>query len=212
MDAYLKRIDKHTRLRIGKAKQTPAWRLGTLYSHANLPADTVDWLYDAASLTKRLKQASAGCFQVRLLGQAWQRPMRCERQLLGLADRQLALIRQVYLLVDGRVVVFARTVLPARLLNSHYRYLARLGGKPLGDVLFRDKSMQRSEVQLAQIVPEHEIFTPEMQGSAESCASPWGRRSLFQLGGLPLLVSEIFVPPVPKLAQTRFRVTRKSGR
>lgn len=212
MDAYLKRMDKNTRLRLGRAQQEPVWRRGTTLNHAKLPADTVDWLYDAASLTKRLKQASSGRFQVRILSQVWQRPMRCERQLLGLGDRQFALVRQVYLLCDEQVVVFARTVLPGPLLKSRYRYLARLGGKPLGEVLFRDKSMRRSEVQLTQILPEHEIFSLVMRGSAESSVSLWGRRSLFQLGGQPLLVSEVFVPPLPKLAQMQFRVTRKSGR
>ncbi len=210
MDSRLKRIDKTTRLRIGRSGGEPAWCLGTTLSHAALPVAVVEWLYDADSLTKRLKQACGGRFQVRLLEQAWQRPMRCERRLLGLGERELALVRQVCLLCGGRVVVFARTVLPRGVLRSRYRYLARLGGKPLGEVLFRDLSMRRSEVQLARIDDPRRLH-PALADCAGQ-APVWGRRSLFRLGGQPLLVSEVFVAPPPALPPFRFRVTRKSGR
>ncbi len=210
MDSRLRRIDKTTRLRIGRAGDEPAWRLGATLNHAALPAAVVDWLYDADSLTKRLKQACGGRFKVQLLGQAWQRPMHCERRLLGLAERELALVRQVLLWCDGREVVFARTVLPRGVLRSRYRYLARLGGKPLGEVLFRDSSMGRSEVQLARIEAGCSLH-PLLARRAKQ-AQIWGRRSLFRLGGRPLLVSEVFVAPPPVLPSYRFRVIRKSGR
>lgn len=181
-------------------------------SHAAPPAAVVDWLYDADSLTKRLKQACGGRFKVRLLDQRWQRPMRCERRLLGLGERELALVRQVYLLCDEQVVVFARTVLPLNILRSRYRYLARLGGKPLGEVLFRDSSMRRSEVQLARIGADHSLYRWLAPYAGPRTAPVWGRRSLFRLGHQPLLVSEVFVAPPPPLPAYRFRVTRKSGR
>ena len=200
----LNRIDKSARLRVGSSAVEPVWRLGATLRAGDARHEVMDWLFDAGSLTKRLKQASAGRFKVRVLGQQRRRPMRCERRLLGLEDRAQVLIRQVQLLCDGEVVVVARTVLPEPILASRYRYLARLGGKPLGEVLFRDRTMRRSAVQVASVRPA--------QFSVQADSQAWGRRSLFYLGGLPLLVAEVFVPPLPQLAQHRFRVVRKSGR
>ena len=210
LDVYLRSIEQRPRLRLGRAAREPRWRLGTTLPHGALEAGVAAWLHDADSLTKRLRQACPGRFRVALLGQRWARPMRCERRLLGLDDRALALVRQVHLYCGDEVVVFARTVLPASLLGSRYRYLARLGGKPLGEVLFRDRSMRRSEVELARIEARRSIYAPLLPQRGDGVI--WGRRSLFRLGGQPLLVSELFVPPLPHLPSHRFRVTRKSGR
>ncbi len=182
------------------------WRWASALRHGELEAAVAPWLLDTGSLTLRLRQSCGGRFSVELLGQRWQRPAPCERRLLGLGDRAVALVRQVALRCGGEAVVYARTVLPVALLRSRYRHLARLGGRPLGEVLFRDRSMRRGAVQLVRLDGRR---WPE--GLERAPRPLWGRRSLFRLGGAPLLVSEFFVPPPPRLPAHRFRVAPRRG-
>jgi chorismate--pyruvate lyase len=163
------------------------------------------WLFDATSLTKRLRQAGAGDFRVKLLAQQFERPLFSERRALGLGDRAIALVRQVHLCCAGDIKVYARSVMPLSLLHGSSRGLARLGGRPLGELLFRDKSMRRSPMQIARIDTDdlfHRWGVPETV-----IGQVWGRRSVFRLSGRPLLVNEIFLPPLPK--STGFRIKHK---
>jgi chorismate--pyruvate lyase len=69
----------------------------------------------------------------------------------------------------------------------------------LGDILFRDKSMRRSPMQIARIETGELFHDWSLRGVKLSAdAGPvWGRRSVFRLSGKPLLVSEIFLPDFP---------------
>jgi chorismate--pyruvate lyase len=161
-----------------------------------LSAPLRDWLLDESSLTGRLRAVCAGDFAVRVLSQAWRRPQTDERRLLGMKDHEFAFIRQVYLLCAGRPWVFARTVIPVRTLSGAERRLARLGSKPLGATLFADRTMERGGVELARIVPGHGLFNAAVAGLEERPREIWGRRSVFRLHDKPLLVGEIFLPPL----------------
>lgn len=169
----------------------PAWRSAHVIRHGQVPADVADWLFDKGSLTRRLRKARGGDFRVELLGQQWARPLRCERRVLGLEDRAVALIRQVRLWYNGRAVVFARTIMPRTTLTGRLRPLGRLGGRPLGERLFRDRTMHRGVMEVTRIDPGRTIFP--LTGTEPL----WGRRSLFTVSDRPLLVNEIFLPPLP---------------
>ncbi len=182
----------------GKAGLEPQWRPGQGVRPEGLADEVAAWLFDSESLTKRLKQACRGGFRVRLLKQRYERPLLCERIPLGMDDRALALVRQVHLCCGDEVKVYARTVMPPALLQGRCRALANLGGRPLGELLFRDKSMRRSPMEIARIEPD-ELFHRWAVPAGETTDGPlWGRRSVFRLAGLPLLVNEIFLPPPPR--------------
>lgn len=189
----------------GKAGLEPQWRLGHGMRPEGLSDEMALWLFDSESLTKRLKQACRGGFRVRLLKQRYERPLLCERRALGMGDRALALVRQVHLCCGDDVKVYARTVMPPALLQGRCRGLANLGGRPLGELLFRDKSMRRSPMEIARIEPGelfHRWVVPENGGVDKTL---WGRRSVFRLAGLPLLVNEIFLPPPPRAVGFRIK-------
>lgn len=188
----------------------PHWRRGAVLSRDALPPQMTSWLFDAGSLTKRLKRACPGRFKVRVLDQRWARPLRSERAVLGLGDRQLASVRQVHLLCGERAVVYARTVLPSPVLRGRYRRLASLGGRPLGEQLFRDPSMRRGRIEVTRIDRSDPLFGVAVPKPSAKMVPLWGRRTVFRLRGRPLLVSEIFVPPPPQEKVARFRVMRKS--
>jgi chorismate--pyruvate lyase len=153
-----------------------------------------DWLLDTGSLTQRLIEACPGRFRVEVIGQHYGRPHRNEYRILHMRHAQRALIRQVRLYCDDQPWVFARTVIPQKTLSGRRRRLARLGSKPLGAVLFADKSMRRDEMQISCIRAGQALFDVATRGLRPSPGSIWGRRSVFYLDGAPLLVSEVFLP------------------
>jgi chorismate--pyruvate lyase len=175
----------------------PSWRSALIMRRGQTPAEVAGWLFDNGSLTQRLRKASGGDFRVEFLEQQWARPLRCERVILGLDDRAVALIRQVRLWCNGRAVVYARTVMPRSSLVGRQRRLARLGGRPLGERLFRDRTMSRSVMEVAEITPEQDFYEWALGAGQESPQPLWGRRSLFTVSGRSLLVNELFLPPLP---------------
>jgi chorismate--pyruvate lyase len=138
--------------------------------------------------------ACAGKFDVQVLSQGREYPMLNEARRLAMPLTEYALIRQVQLLCDKNVWVFARTVIPTRSLTGSQRRLARLGQKPLGEVLFADKSMRRTPMEVAEIVPGQLLYRYATQHIGYRPSVIWGRRSVFYLKGNPLLVSEFFLP------------------
>lgn len=179
----------------------PLWRQQRHMPRGLIPPTMASWLFDAASLTQRLRQICQGRFQVRVVSQQRVRPLRDERIALHMRDHEHALVRMVYLLCDGEPWVFARTVIPLRTLSGAQRRLGRLGTRPLGEMLFADRSMRRSAVAVAQIAPGSRLFALIAAGAgtvnlAQSLQSIWGRRSVFYLQDKPLLVSEIFLPAI----------------
>jgi len=169
----------------------PARRL----QRSRVPAGLRAWLFDNSSLTRRLQQRYRGEFSVRVLYQSWCRPLWHERRAIGMRDHEQALIRQVQLLCGELPLVFARTVIPVGTLHGAQRRLAHLGNRPLGALLFADKSVYRGPMEVARISGEHEGYAT-IVGSARMAEEIWGRRSLFYFGSRPLLVSEIFLPAI----------------
>lgn len=195
------------RFSVGKFGAEPRWRSAHGLRVQGLPDDMAGWLFDSESLTKRLRQAGRGDFRVRLLKQQLERPLLCERRELGLSDRAYALVRQVHLYCAGELVVYARTVMPLSVLRGRSCALARLGGKPLGEMLFRDKSMHRSPMEIAKISTNDLFYRWGVPQGHSPRGQIWERRSVFHLGGKSLLVNEMFMPPLPN--NTRFRIKHR---
>ncbi len=171
------------------------WREGQQLSRAEPASVLRDWLLHTGSLTRRVQQACAGRFSVRVEMQGWGRPRLDEYRALRLRIGRIALIREVHLLCDERPWIFARTIIPVTTLRGRERRLAHLGNRPLGAVLFADPHMQRGPVEVACIRPGSTLFATAVKGLQRRPAEIWGRRSVFRLGGKPLLVSEIFLLP-----------------
>lgn len=177
-----------------KFPKEPRWIPQARLRRSHIPAELLPWLLISSSLTRRLRRHSGGRLHLRVLDQAWVYPEPSEKQALGMRSGERALVRQVQMSGNGVPWVFARTVIPARSLCGPQRRLARLGSKPLGAVLFTDKSMRRGELELAVLVPGQHLFDLAVRDLPETPDRIWGRRSLFWLGNRPLLVCEIFLP------------------
>jgi len=149
------------------------------------------WLFDSGSLTARLIKICNGKFSVKVISIKRATPTPDEISVLGMNARGQALIREVLLYCDNKPVVYARTIIPVSSLRGALRGLALLGNKPLGAVLFADKSMRRKPMEITLLKPSHKVYK---WTQSKSAGAVWGRRSVFILRQQELLVSEFFLP------------------
>ena len=162
---------------------------------ADFSAEIASWLFDPESLTARLIANCNGRFSVKLLSVKRGTPTPDETQALRLRYRSHAIIRQVLLLCDDTPWVYARTGIPMTSLRGPLQGLVKLGTRPLGAVLFADKTMRRSEIQVTVVNHQHPCYSwTGFRGKRDI----WGRRSVFRLSSKPLLVSEFFLPDLFK--------------
>lgn len=148
---------------------------------ADIPASLWPWLVTQASLTAKLQ--SMGKLSVHVLEDSWGMPTHRERKRLKLRPRDAARIRTVLLKCDTKVVIYARSIIPARSLVRHWRRVKLLKEKPLGGYLFRYRGLSRSHIEVTQL-PKN-IF-PEQANAL------WARRSVFHQFGPGILVNEAF--------------------
>ncbi len=155
----------------------------------------ISWLRDRGSLTERLQ--ARGTFAVRVLRQGLAMPTRDEAIALGIKRDQLAWIREVALLCDDEPVVFAHTILPYRPRGAVTRWLARLGNRSLGALLFSHPGFDRGALKCKRLDHRHALFQPAIDAMQLSTFPPpalWARRSHFVFRAQSVLVTEVFSP------------------
>lgn len=181
-------------------KREPAWlgvRKGIV---ATAPDPVRSWLFEAGSLTARLRCACGPGFGVHLLRQGWDRPFRGEALALDLAAHRRALVREVLLHCDGRPLVLARTVMPPKVLHGEQCRLAQLGNRPLGELLFAYRGLSRNSLELALVEPS-DWRAPILEETGLEAAI-WGRRSLYTVALGRILVCEFFLPAILSLPES----------
>ena len=174
----------------------PVWRPARRLNRTGVPEKYLPWLLDPASLTERIIRCCPRAFRVELLSQRRARPLRNEARALGMRSGSHAVVRQVRLVCGDTPWVYARTIIPPRTLARKFHRFTRLGARSLGALLFADPSMQRGEVQVAQLTAADRLYHLATRDLRDKPGEIWGRRSLFRLGGKPLLVCEFFLPDI----------------
>ncbi len=134
-----------------------------------IPVALKSWLIDDKSLTQKLKQTFED-FSVNVLSQIQCRAHKDEADLIN--TKANCIIREVELLGNQQVVVFARSIIP---ITNDTKDLRTINDKPLGEFLFNDSNIIRGELQITHT------------------GNIWGRRSTFTIGNTKLLVSEFFL-------------------
>lgn len=153
------------------------------------------WLRDHGSLTLRIRRHSTD-FRVHNVFDGLATAAHDETALLGIPARQRIYTREVFLIADGRPVVFAHSVVEARHLRGAWQPLQHLGNRSLGSLLFTHPLVRRKPLHFRALKPGHPLYR---RASAALDATPavlWARRSLFTLHAAPLLVTEVFLPNV----------------
>ncbi len=145
------------------------------------------WLVEPGSLTARC-QAGCARFRVRLLA--------CGRGA-ALADevpaRGRPWVREVVLECDGVPVIFAHTVLPAQPRGRLSRWLARLGSRSLGSLLFAFPGFTRGCLEFRRLDRRHPLYARAARHGPDE-PDLWARRSRHELEGQEVLVTEVFLP------------------
>jgi chorismate--pyruvate lyase len=178
--------------------------LGSMNKWNALPCDPVlrRWLQAEGSLTSRLRAHGLVEVQVQRQGPGtlW---------ALEQADLRVhtGYVREVVLLLDGRPAVWARSVTTARAIQGAWRAMRGLGVRPLAELLFSTRHVNRESLQ-AQRLPRgdrqvkhiRDQWNALQQPSLETAMPRWARSSLFWRHGQALRVMEAFSPWMSSLA------------
>ena len=172
----------------------PLWlenRSGTCHT---LPGNVQSWTYEPGSLTQRLRDYYGDAIGVKILLQQWNTPFLSERRLLKLRENRYSLIREVLLHADGKPLILARTIIPAKTIKGAKRNLAHLGNRPLGEVIFSYPKLERIEMDVTLI--DQPTWTQSAIAEADIDQPIWGRRTVYAIAQRQMLVSEFFLPEV----------------
>lgn len=155
------------------------------------------WLRATGSLSARLA-ATGDHFSVRVLRQGRQPLTVDEARALGQGARRTGYVREVLLFIDGKPMVFARSVTKHSDSVGAWRSVRGLGNRPLADVLFRRSGITRQPLAFAQLKPQGPMrrhVARSWQAASDqpmSGAALAARRSIFTRHGAALLVMEVF--------------------
>lgn len=166
---------------------------------SSVPPGLRPWLNEPGSLTRRLRALAGEGFTVRVCTEGWGRPWLDERRRLGLPARRRAWLREVVLGRGTEPWICARSVMPETTLRGPLRRLRSLGAQPLGSMLFGHFAVVRGPIEVARLGR-----TDALEQRARLLAGrpgEWARRSVFRIGGRPLLVTEVFLPPLLEVSR-----------
>lgn len=169
------------------------WRAGLF---GRLDPVLRSWLTEPDSLTARCQRTCVD-FRVRLLRYDHGRPLADEAA--GCArGRQPAWVREVVLECDGRPVIFAHTTVATTAKGCLPRWMAGLGNRSLGSLLFSFPGFRRKAIEYLRLDRRHPLY---QRAAAVGAAGPslWARRSLHCLGNECVLVTEVFLPEISRL-------------
>jgi len=163
----------------------PAWdkKLNSLPNSISFTLKS--WLIDGGSTTKHCKNSFRE-FEIKVLREAFESPFKSEIKVLE--TKNDCFVRHVFLNCDEKPWIFGRLVVPEVTLEVYKNELLNLGNKPLGEFLFKQPSLKRSDFCFAKTEEKHKNYCVEL-GIKNNL---WGRRSLFYLENLPLLLTEFF--------------------
>lgn len=161
-----------------------------------LPTGLWPWLSEPGLMTQRLRRCSQDQLHLRVLFQGWQVPRASERNVLGLAENTLALIRETELCCQNEVWIYARSVIPSESLSGANQILGGLGTSPIGDELAKDPNLKRRCFEVAQLEADDQDYEAAVRCLKTPPATLWARRTLVYLREKPLLINEVFLPVV----------------
>jgi chorismate--pyruvate lyase len=172
----------------------PKWKEHRRGLQHVIPADIQSWVYEADSLTQRLRDYYHNDVSVNLLFHRWRKPFLSERRQLGLPLYRFELTREVMLHHQGQPLLLARTIIPDETIKVAHRNLAHLGTRPLGEVIFSYPNLERITMDIALV--ETGNWNPLIQTEVGICGQIWGRRTVYAIMGRAMIVSEFFLPQI----------------
>jgi chorismate--pyruvate lyase len=168
----------------------PAERLGQVSIDARVRA----WMIGNGLLTLRLKAACKESFALRLIDQ-WTGLLQASHQQILRTQDNAGLYRDVEMECDGRIWVFAQSIVPDSTLSAH-PWLAELGDSALGETLIGLSGYEHSAYEFGWLPADHSVAARALRNAEVRPAGLWARRSRIILRGAPILVQELFLPAI----------------
>lgn len=144
-----------------------------------VPANTLDWLLELGSMTKRFEQHSQQVTVIPYLECYVSQAMLSTEEAQNLPTSHRYWVREVVMYGDGIPWLLGRTVIPEETLTDDDQQLVDIGRMPLGRYLFSRDNLTRDYIHIG------------------CSAERWVRRSRLRLSDKPLLLTEIFLPESP---------------
>ena len=166
----------------------PAERLGQL----DIEAHMRPWLIGKGLLSLRMKDRCGHRYGAHLVDQ-WTGLLGADLRTCLRAQDSAGLFRDEELSCDGKVWVFARTVVPDSTLCVH-PWLGELGDSPVGEILADLSGVERSSYEYARLPAEDDLSARALRDTDLRPSGLWARRSRISLRGLPILSQEAFLP------------------
>ncbi len=113
-----------------------------------------------------------------------------------LGRRQGVVVREVLLMEGDTPLVFAHSVVALAHTHGPWRAVTGLGSRPLAELLFADRGIVRQPLQFRIVVAEDPLGQRLRRALPDVRFPLWARRSTFYKEGSPLLVTEVFLPPI----------------
>lgn len=153
------------------------------------------WLLHRDSMTKKLKAHCKNNVRIDVLFHDWSLPKREDVDYLGLDSTQKIIYRTVMMLSDDIPVLYAHTAIPKAVIDHTGEELLKLGTRPIGEILFNDTKVKRSEFELALLTAGDRDYDEAINHSGIDTKKLWARRSQFELEGKgTIAITETFLP------------------
>jgi chorismate--pyruvate lyase len=160
------------------------------------PPELLSWLSEPGLLTARVRTACGERMRFRMLGPLRDAGLSPELQgRLRVAD-QRCLLRDIEFCCDEERIVYAQTILPESTLHR-YPWLRELGDSPIGETLRRaEEPLEREPLEYAALPAGCELALAALGTltAGHGQGALWARRAVYRLGGVPILVQEVFLP------------------
>ncbi len=179
------------------------WTDEDLITTEIMPATQLRLLTHRGSLSAYLREVTAQKIAYQFLHADWSAAKTDECPLLHIKASEKVWLREIHWHYQGEMWVHGSTIIPSNTLPVTKEGLDTLGGQSIGDILFQDKNLVRSNFQIRILTSDHPDFINACQTLAEKPALLWARRSVFYFHKQPLLVNEVFFPDIFEFMKTQ---------
>ena len=186
---------------------TTYWKTITSSQTGQIPDSVREWLCKPFVLSQALRRVCDN-FSVEISDQCVKSLYADEIAALKCYESDTGYIRETYLGDVGNPLVYARVTMPESTYQANKEDLENLGNRPIGEtMLYKDPSLTRSEFEIKRITQDDELLFDALvhlnfyRAVIEKNTighELWARRSVFTLYGNPLLITEVFMPDIPK--------------
>jgi len=182
------------------------WKTLNASLAAAMPETIREWVCKPFVLSEALRRVCTD-FTVEISDQSVKPLYADEVSALKCYDKRNGYVRETYLGDPGNPLVYARVTMPEQTYLANREALENLGNRPIGEtILYKDPTMTRSVFEVKRLTQNDELLfdaivhqnfyrTAVEQSTTNNL---WARRSTFTLAGNPLLVTEVFMPDIPK--------------